>query len=381
MIHWTGITGGSYSSYDAAYGADGKLATIGYPDGRVATYGADGKQVSMAYSDGRLATYDRAADGSYVIHWTGITGGSYSSYDAAYGADGKLATIGYPDGRVATYGADGKQVSMAYSDGRVATYARNADGSYVIHWTGITGGSYSSYDAAYGVDGKLATIGYPDGRIATYGADGKQVSMAYSDGRLATYDRAADGSYVIHWTGITGQSYTSYDAAYGADGKLATIAYSDGRVATYGRNADGSYEMETRNIASPSWDTSQVFYGANGKVLSEVYSKAGVAVRIVNRATDGTVVETTSLSGSGTSAAPFGGRSSIDLRAFDTASTTLGFTEDASNTFGVLTLTKGNEQLALTLFGQYTASSFALASDGNGGVILARQAETPIIVG
>jgi hypothetical protein len=47
----------------------------------------------------------------------------------------------------------------------------------------------------------------------------------------------------------------------------------------------------------------------------------------------------------------------------------------------VLTLTKGSEQLALTLFGQYTASSFALAGDGHGGVILARQSETPIIVG
>ena len=395
-IHWTGASG-QYTSYDAAYGTTGKLASITFPDGRVDTYGADGKTASVAFADGRVASYARNADGSYMIHWTGIAG-RYASYDAAYGTTGTLASITYPDGRVDTYGADGKVASIAYAGGLVASYARNADGSYMIHWTGIAG-RYASYDAAYGTTGTLASITYPDGRVDTYGADGKVASIAYAGGLVASYARNADGSYMIHWTGASGQ-YASYDAAYGttgrlasitfpdgrvdtygADGKVASVAYADGRVATYGRNADGSFEVETRNIVSSSWDTAQVFYGTNGKVLSEVYSKAGVAVRVVNRDTDGALVEATALTGTPTSTTPFGGRSSIDLRAFDVATTTLGFTEDASNTFGRLTLTRGNEQLALTLFGQYTASSFAMAADGHGGLMLSRQLEPAPLLG
>ena len=350
-VHWTGITGQTYSAYDAAYGANGKLASIAYSDGRVVTYGTDGKTSSVGYADGRLATYDRKADGSYVIHWTGIAGGSYTSYDATYGTDGKLATIGYPDGRLATYGADGKQVSMAYSDGRLTTYERKADGSYVMHWTGITGGSYSSYDAAYG-------------------ADGKQTSTTYPDGRKGVYDCAADGSYVIHWTGVTGQAYTSYDVAYGADGKTSTVTYSNGLVSTYAWNADGSFEVETKGAKASSYDQTDVIYRASGKAETEVFLKGGVAVRVENWNADGTLANDTSLTGKATHAAPFGGRSSIDLFAFSPSATTLGFSEDASGTFGTLTLTQGKQHLAMTLLGQYAASDFSLTSDGFGGSLV-----------
>jgi autotransporter passenger strand-loop-strand repeat protein len=46
---------------------------------------------------------------------------------------------------------------------------------------------------------------------------------------------------------------------------------------------------------------------------------------------------------------------------------TLGYTENAANTGGTLTVSDGSHVASLALLGQYTASSFALSSDGQFG--------------
>jgi hypothetical protein len=55
---------------------------------------------------------------------------------------------------------------------------------------------------------------------------------------------------------------------------------------------------------------------------------------------------------------------------FNQQGTTLGFTENAGNTGGTLTVSDGSHVAALALLGQYTASSFALTSDGHGGTFV-----------
>ncbi len=463
LVHWTGISGQTYTSYDAVYGSNGKQTSASYSDGRTATwarnadgsyvvhwtgipgqtytsydavFAASGKQTSASYSDGRAASWTWNADGSYAVHWTGISGQTYTSYDAVYGSNGKQTSASYSDGRAATwtwnadgsyvmhwtgisgqtytsydavYGSNGKQTSASYSDGLAASWTWNADGSYVVHWTGIPGQTYTSYDAVFGTDGKQTSASYSDGRAAAwarnadgsyvvhwtgitgqtygsydtvYGSNGKQTSASYSDGRAATWTWNADGSYAVHWTGIPGQTYTSYDAVFGADGKQTSASYSDGRRSTWAWNADGSREVETTGIPSTGYDKTEMFYGANGRLVTEVWSKAGKAIRVENWATDGSVANDATLTASkATQSAPFGGKTSIDLRAFDPTNTTLGFTEDASNTFGVLSLTDGRDTLALTLLGQFTAANFATAADGAGGLVLSWQPAPVALVG
>jgi autotransporter passenger strand-loop-strand repeat protein len=55
---------------------------------------------------------------------------------------------------------------------------------------------------------------------------------------------------------------------------------------------------------------------------------------------------------------------------FHNPGTTLGFTENAANTGGTLTVSDGSHVATLALLGQYMASSFALSSDGHGGTLV-----------
>lgn len=57
-------------------------------------------------------------------------------------------------------------------------------------------------------------------------------------------------------------------------------------------------------------------------------------------------------------------------------STTLGFSEDASNTFGTLTVSDGSHTAAITLLGQYTTASFQTISDGGSGTLVALASTT-----
>jgi len=78
----------------------------------------------------------------------------------------------------------------------------------------------------------------------------------------------------------------------------------------------------------------------------------------------------------------------LDLRSPPFAyskSETLGFVENTAKTGGVMTVTDGAHNLKLTLFGQYVAAGFEMASDGHGGTAITyaapKNAETVMIAG
>jgi hypothetical protein len=64
---------------------------------------------------------------------------------------------------------------------------------------------------------------------------------------------------------------------------------------------------------------------------------------------------------------------------------TVKFAENAAKTEGVLTVTNGAHSQKLTLFGQYVAAGFHMASDGQGGTdvtyAVPKSGETPLIAG
>jgi hypothetical protein len=69
--------------------------------------------------------------------------------------------------------------------------------------------------------------------------------------------------------------------------------------------------------------------------------------------------------------AGFGAPDHLDLRdiAFG-SSTSVSFTEAASNLSGTLTVTDGVNTTNITLLGQYMASQFTMTSDGHGGTVI-----------
>jgi hypothetical protein len=66
----------------------------------------------------------------------------------------------------------------------------------------------------------------------------------------------------------------------------------------------------------------------------------------------------------------FGVPGGIDLRdiAFNSATTTLGYSGDASS--GILSVSDGVHSANIHLLGQYTAGNFTLQADGNGGTLV-----------
>jgi hypothetical protein len=79
----------------------------------------------------------------------------------------------------------------------------------------------------------------------------------------------------------------------------------------------------------------------------------------------------TAVAATGNTISGFGGHDQIDLGYIEFgANTTLAYTANNSNT-GTLTVDDGNGDITnIVLIGQYTAASFALASDGHGGTVI-----------
>jgi hypothetical protein len=68
------------------------------------------------------------------------------------------------------------------------------------------------------------------------------------------------------------------------------------------------------------------------------------------------------------------GEDDIDLSgiAFG-ANSTIGYVPNGGNTEGMLSVTNGSQTANIALLGSYMASSFAFASDGHGGTLIADQ--------
>jgi hypothetical protein len=67
----------------------------------------------------------------------------------------------------------------------------------------------------------------------------------------------------------------------------------------------------------------------------------------------------------------FGGQDQIDLRDISLgANSTLGYLANSNNTAGDLTVSDGKHTANIALLGQYAASSFVMASDGQSGTLI-----------
>jgi hypothetical protein len=75
--------------------------------------------------------------------------------------------------------------------------------------------------------------------------------------------------------------------------------------------------------------------------------------------------------------ADFGAQESIDLPGIRFGvHTTLGYSDNSSNTGGTLRVTDGSHIAKLALLGNYMAGSFVTATDGHGGTLITEAAQT-----
>jgi hypothetical protein len=75
--------------------------------------------------------------------------------------------------------------------------------------------------------------------------------------------------------------------------------------------------------------------------------------------------------------ADFGAQESIDLPGIRFGvHTTLGHSENSSDTGGTLTVKDGTNIAKLALLGNYMATSFVAAADGHGGTLIGEKTQT-----
>jgi hypothetical protein len=75
--------------------------------------------------------------------------------------------------------------------------------------------------------------------------------------------------------------------------------------------------------------------------------------------------------------ADFGAQDGIDLPGIPFGlHTTLGYSENSSDTGGTLTVKDGSHIAKLALLGNYMATSFVTAADGHGGTLITEAAQT-----
>ncbi len=209
-------------------------------------------------------------------------------------------------------------------------------------------------DGANSVQGLL---GRNAGAASVYNMpDGEIISQRLSDNELL-------GFYADAWRVTPEDTLFSGKPSAAEFGPATTSAApSAGLEAVRTSFAGGAYEIATSGIAGEPYDSSFAFYGADKAIETEVFVKNGAAYAVENWNADGSVLDYVRLNDAG---APFGVTNAIDLKAFS-AKATLGYQEDASGGFGLLTVSQGPKTLTLRLDGLHDASEFALASDGGG---------------
>ena len=172
-------------------------------------------------------------------------------------------------------------------------------------------------------------------------------------------------------------SYTLANFSFASDGRGGTIVYDPPATTSNGLAPTSS---------SPDQPASEPLTGGSTTVGAGATLELGAPCSelVTFGASTGTLIlGNSSISGGqGTNftgtVSGFGAQDVIDLPgiAFD-AQTTLGYSSNSNGMGGTLSLTDGTHGAKIALLGNYIASSFALASDRQGGTMVVAEAPEP----
>ncbi len=219
-------------------------------------------------------------------------------------------------------------------------------------------------------------------------ASGKTLSLTGTSTLAGTVDGAGTLSFGVgNQTLNTGASLSVAKWSVG-DGASVTVngavtaksALTDAAGSTIAIAAKGTL---TVNGAISGAGTVKIGAGATLLAANTVAASQGVEFT----ASTGTL-EMTAPTAFAAAITGFKAGNVLDVRSSTFAyskSDTLSFVENTARTKGVLTVTDGVHSLKLTLFGQYVAAGFQMASDGHGGTAITyaapKNAETAMIAG
>jgi autotransporter passenger strand-loop-strand repeat protein len=276
--------------------------------------------------------------------------------------------------------------SGGVTDGAVV----GSGGTLVVLSGGIDGG-----DPALNIGASIVEISIP----TTVGSGGTEIlmgtgtgdildtgaSMIVSSGGLANFATVRSGAVLTVSSG--GQAGSTYFDAYLYGGAVVSsggelvissggtelgasiagveIVTGGGTTSGDGIGSGGLEILQSGGVTQGVTISGGTLEVANGGVLSGAFLETGSLVLDASASFHGLV-------------AGFGASDQIDLRdvGFVTATTKKGqqnylsFTEAASNLSGTLTVNDGAHTANIQLLGQYTASEFTAASDGNGGTLI-----------
>src|SRR5258708_2034258 len=149
----------------------------------------------------------------------------------------------------------------------------------------IGGQKWTATDTVYGTASKPATETWTNGAMTI------QTEAWNSDGTV----------HDIHYYGITGQAYTSYDVLYGAN-KPVSAVYSNGMTESWGYNSDGSlHDIAIQCITGQKWTSTDTLYGTTGKPVTETWANGTSPVQVETWNGNGTVHDILTYTSTGTS--------------------------------------------------------------------------------
>ena len=330
------------------------------------------------YSGG-AATGTVVRDGGWELAWTGgsvsgatvLSGGIEFVWSGASAANTVVSSGGVLDAYGSTSGTvihDGG-LEFVFSGGVASGTTVNSGGNLDVFASGVARGATInsggwSYIWSGGLDsaGTVGSGGYEDilaggtalgmtvatgGIQYVYGsAGGTIVNNGFQHvfaGGLATGTEVSNGGWGYVWAGGVASNTTVKAGGLG-------VVFAGGTLS--GATLSGGFlEIQSGGTAG----SSTISFSSAGGTL-ELDDSQHFAGRV----------------------AGFGAAGAIDLSdiAFG-AQTTLGYTPEAGNTSGTLTLSDGTHTAAIQLFGQYMAANFAKASDGHGGTLVTYPSSAP----
>jgi len=401
------MDGGSFHQYTATVGANGRwTATIPTADAQlllpgqaevsaqatdanghvspIATQSFNVVSTGVAHGDVHLETfdglhYDFQATGEFVLaestnaadpfevqiqaspfcNLTSVT----TQIAAEIGGDALVFKL---DGSVTVNGVLDTDSTINLDGG---SFTRLASGGGEVQWSsGETlqfandpGGYFDLTMTLPGSDGANSVQGLL-GRNAGQGSDfnlpdGTVVTQALSEDELT-------GFYADAWRVTQADSlFTGAAPAPAALPAASSAVLASGLSAQRTTFQSGQYEVATSGIVGEPYDGSEAFYDVQAHIETSLFTKDGVALGVENWNADGSVRNSELL---GPPGSPFGSSASLDLEAFSPQSS-LTFHEDPSHAYGLLTVSNFGETLSLRLAGDYSASDFSVANDGQGG--------------
>ena len=142
-------------------------------------------------------------------------------------------------------------------------------------------------------NGLLASVSYSGiagqsytSYTVSYGADGKPASATYSNGMTSSYTYLPGGSYDVLYAGVTGEPYTAYEMHYGSNGKPITAFYDNGMMGIWTYNPDGTHSIEYDGVTGQAYTSYVIDYGTKGNATSAAYNDGMTATWTTNA--DGT---------------------------------------------------------------------------------------------